>query len=55
MQEAPTNKMQKKETVKSEPVLQQFTFPAYGIVIEAASLIEAQQKLQEILDKQNKK
>jgi len=55
MNPAPQNKMQKSDTIKTEPVLQTYTFPEYGIVIQAPSLEEAKAQLQVILDKTNKK
>lgn len=57
MEEAPISKIQKKDVIKEnnkEVVEIDFTFPDYGLVIKAQSLEEAQEKLQQILQKQNK-
>lgn len=57
MEEAPINKMQKKETTKDNTpdiVEIEYTFPDYGLVIKAKSLAEAEEKLQAILQKQTK-
>lgn len=54
------NKMQKKETAKEEIVEiigsteTDYLFPNHDLVIRAKSLAEAEEKLQAILQKQNK-
>lgn len=48
MLENQQNKMQKKDTIKTEEVFEQdYTFPEYGIVIKATSLEQAIKKLED--------